>query len=358
MPVNRPRGFLDAPGQGPPRLQLLIWLALSLAFALVLAIDSIRPSVGTAYIIQDDARQHVFWMERLRDAEAFPGDLIADYYESIAPIGYVYFYKLASVLGYHPISFSKLLPVLLGLVTTLYCFFAALELLPVPLAGFFSTVLLNQAIWARDDLISATPRAFLYPLFLAFVFYLLRRNTIAALVAFALQGLFYPSIMIVSAGILALGVIKIRRSRPALSDNRQDYILAVGGVAIGIAVLVQYALRSAGHGDVMTAGEARSMPEFAADGRISYFLSDKLAFWITAPLSGFMPGAFPVFIWLSLLLPVLLRYPDRFPLAEKISSQTSLLTRAIAVSVALFAAAHILLFRLYLPSRYTQHTFR
>ncbi len=176
--------------------------------------------------------------------------------------------------------------------------------------------------------------------------------------AFALQGLFYPSIMIVSAGILALGVIRVRSHRLALSDNRQDYILAVGGVMIGVAVLIQYALKSAGHGDVMTASEARLMPEFAAGGRISYFLPDKLEFWLTAPLSGLMPGAFPVFIWLSILLPVLHRYPARFPLAKRIGSGANLLTRTVAVSVALFAAAHILLFRLYLPSRYTQHTFR
>lgn len=358
MPVNRPRGFLDTLEQRPRGLQLVLWLLLSLAFALFLAIYSIQPSLNRPYIIQDDARQHVFWMERLSDTEAFPDDLIADYYQSIAPTGYVYFYKLASKIGIHPISFSKIVPVLLGVITSLYCFFAAVELLPVPFAAFFSTVLLNQAMWARDDLVSATPRAFLYPLFAAFIFYLLRRNTVRTLVAFALQGLFYPSIMMVSAGILALGMIKVRRFRPALSLNRQDYVLAAGGVIIGVAVLIQYALKSAGHGDVMTASEARSMPEFAPDGRISYFLPDKLEFWLTAPLSGLMPGAFPVFIWLSLLLPVMHKYPARFPLAQKLGSQANLLSRTLAVSVALFAAAHVLLFRLYLPSRYTQHTFR
>jgi len=63
--------------------------------------------------------------------------------------------------------------------------------LPVPTAGFIATLLLNQSLWMKDDLVSATPRAFVYPLFLAFLYYL-RRSLLPVCVAIALLGLFYP----------------------------------------------------------------------------------------------------------------------------------------------------------------------
>jgi hypothetical protein len=43
------------------------------------------------YVVQDDAREYVFWMQRFVDAELLPHDLIADYFQSITPFGYAAF---------------------------------------------------------------------------------------------------------------------------------------------------------------------------------------------------------------------------------------------------------------------------
>src|SRR5215208_192506 len=116
----------------------------------------------------------VFWMERFLDPQLFPNDLIADYFQSVAPTGYSALYNLMAHLGVHPMLLNKLLPMALGFITTAYCFLLCLRILPVPGAAFFSTLILNQSIWMQDDLVSATPRAFLYPLFLAFLYYLVK----------------------------------------------------------------------------------------------------------------------------------------------------------------------------------------
>ena len=52
--------------------------------------------------MQDDARQHVFWMQRFIDSELFPHDLIADYFQSVAPTGYTTLYRIAAALGSIP----------------------------------------------------------------------------------------------------------------------------------------------------------------------------------------------------------------------------------------------------------------
>jgi len=60
----------------------------------------------------------------------------------------------------------------------------------------------------------------------------------------------------------------------------------------------------------------------------------------------------------GLSLPILRRYPSRFPLAKQLKSQVFVLLEIVLASVGLFFGAHATLFKLYLPSRYTQHSLR
>jgi len=198
--------LLTTPKAKASNFQMFFWLSLSLAFAVHYSILGFQQSL-TQYSIQDDARQHVFWMRRFVDPELFPQDLIADYFQSVAPSGYSTLYQLFATIGIDPVVLSKYLPIVLGLITTAYCFGVCLEILPVPVAGFMATAMLNQNLWIEDDLVSATPRAFIYPLLLAFLYYLLRGSLLPCLVAIALQGLFYPQCVFISSGVLVLQVL-------------------------------------------------------------------------------------------------------------------------------------------------------
>ena len=333
------------------------WFSLSLVCALLFSLRGIDGALEEKYIIQDDARQHVFWMQRFTDPELFPDDLIADYYQSVAPSGYTAFYRIGAAVGINPIRLSKVVPILLGLITTAYCFGFTFQLLPVPFAAFLSSLLLNQALWSRDDIVSATARAFLYPLFLAFLYYLARRKFIPCLLALTLQALFYPSIAFVSAGVLALGLIAWRGKRPAVSRDRFALWLCATGLAAIVIVLALYALKSSGFGEVITASQARQMPEFYAGGRVSFFRDDHLLYWTRGTYSGLFPGHIPELLWSAVLFPVLFFFKSRLPLLTT-TSKLSLLAQVTISSIFFFIAAHAVLFRLYLPSRYTQHTFR
>jgi hypothetical protein len=112
--------------------------------------------------------------------------------------------KLMSMVGINAIVFNKLVPIALGLISTIYCYRVSLQILPVPLAGFISTLFLNQNLWLKDDLGSGTPRGFLYPLFLAFIYYLLRSSTIPCLLSLILLAFFYPPSVLVASGVLVL----------------------------------------------------------------------------------------------------------------------------------------------------------
>ncbi len=346
---------------------VIFWFSFSLTCAAMFGLIGLRKAFSSPYVIQDDARQHVFWMQRFLDPQLFPNDLIADYFQSIAPAGYKTIYQLAAAIGIDPMVFNKLLPIMLGLIATGYCFGVCLQLLPIPAAGFVSTLLLNQSLWLKDDLVSGTPRAFMYPLFLAFLYYVLRRSLFPCLVALALQGLFYPSAMLISAGILVVRVVRWEAGRLRLSCDRRDYLLCTTGLGVVLLILLPLMLESSQFGPATPVAEARMMPEFADAGRARFFLNSPFEFWLYADRSGLFPyewSRLPYFylplllLGLTLLLLYELRHPSRFPLVRQITSNIAVLAQLALVSLGLFIAAHALLFKLYLPSRYTQYSIR
>jgi hypothetical protein len=356
------------------RSQTIFWFSLSLLLATVCNVLILQRAFGGEYVVQDDVRQHVFWMLRFIDPALFPNDLIADYFQSLAPWGYRQLYQGFAAIGLNPLTLSKLLPVVLSLATAGYAFGVAMQLLPVPFAGFVASALTSQVLWTHDDVVSATPRAFLPPLFLAFLYYLLRqdikpfwrRSLLPCLIIIALEGLFYPQYVLVFSGIAALQVITWRQELKGFyvgwSRNRQDYWFSGACLGVAFLVLLPIALSSLPYGSVITGTEARKLPEFLSLGRNRFFWDDPLRYWLVAERSGLFPNFRPWFLAIGAFLPLLLlwarRHPAQFPLIRQVSSKTVVLIRVAIVAIVLFFAAHALLFTLYLPSRYTEYTLR
>jgi len=335
----------------------VFWCCLSLFFAAFYSFLGLQRAFSSAYAVNNDARVYVFWMQRFLDPELLPQDLIADYFKSVTPWGFTAIYWLMAHLGITPLFLSKILPPILGLITTGYGFAVCLQILPVPMAGFISTLLLNQSLWLNDDLASATPRAFVYPLFLAFIYYLFQRNWQAVAGAIALLGLFYPPFLFISAGVLILR-LGYWQGGFRFSRDRSDYLLAAVGLGVALLVMLPYAFSASDYDPIVTAAQAREMPEFATQGRISFFNRDPFEFWLFGMHSGFLLSVSSLnpLVITSLFLPLLLRNSSRFPLAKQVTSKVTALPQILLVSLSLFLAAHALFFRLFLPSRYGQHS--
>ncbi|MCL1464410.1 hypothetical protein [Argonema galeatum] len=359
MLIKRLHQFLTDPLAKPSKNKVLFWLGLSLIFATIYGILGLQKGLGNEYVVQDDARQYVFLMQRFADPQLLPNDLIADYYQSVTPPAYSALYQLMAGVGIPALLLSKILPMVLGLITTVYAFGVCMQILPLPVAGFISTLLLNQSLWMKDDLVSATPRAFLYPLFTAFLYYLLRRSWLPCLVTVALQGLFYPLVVLISIVLLFLRLWNWEKGLPHLSGDRKYY--AFLALALGVALLsvLPSVLASAKYGPTITGSVARTLPEFLPGGRAKFFHSNFLIFWLNGKDSGLLPWLKPQSILVGFSLPFLLRYPSRFPLIKQFKrSRVKILGEVILASLVMFLAAHALLFKLYCPSRYTEHTLR
>ena len=118
MLLARLQASLTAPVPTRSDRRVLFWFCLSLLFAATYGALGLVEAFKAPYVVQDDARAHVFWMQRFVDPELFPNDLLADYFQSVAPAGYVGLYRAGASLGIEPLALTKLLPLVLGLITT------------------------------------------------------------------------------------------------------------------------------------------------------------------------------------------------------------------------------------------------
>ncbi|MGD1804960.1 hypothetical protein ACP6PL_05900 [Dapis sp. BLCC M126] len=360
MLISNLHKFLTYPINKKSYQGVVFWFSLSMTFAVLYGFLALKKAFASSLSVQDDARQHIFWMQRFFNPDLFPNDLIADYFQSVAPAGYTWLYKSAAFIGINPFILAKIIPFILGLICTYYIFRICLEILPVPIAGFIASLVMNQAIWMKDDVASATPRAFVYPFFLAFLYYLISGSLVRMGIAIALVGLFYPQYVFIASGMLILRLICWRDGRFKLSSEKQDFLLCGIGLSTAFFVLLPYALTSSEFGPAISREAAMKLREFYPHGRSTFFHVHPKDFWLTGKRSGMFPKSLftPATQCAGLVLPFLLSFRSSFPLIKNITSRIWLLVHLLLSSLGMFFIAHALLFRLHLPSRYTGLSFR
>jgi hypothetical protein len=324
-------------------------------------------------------RQGTVWIERWSDGSLFPGNYFANYAEAQwnnSP-GVKWLYEMGVTAGVRPLVLAKILPLFLGLLTSILYFKFCLTVFPSGLCAFLSTVILSQNIWMNDDLSSGTPRAFLFPIFAGFLYCLGRKFLRLGLVFTALQTIFYPPLVLVHLSMLGLRCLDWSARPFPLSRRRQPYLWAIASFIIVVVLLVPI-LNHRGveaYGALVTRQEMLTMPEFARNGRTPFFIDDPLEFWFSGT-SGLNTPVYPYAIWLAYLLPLVLKRKaahsqstgfqnigfQNIGKSDALQSSvpqinTSILTQMGIAALLLFFAAHLVLFRLYWPSRYPYHTF-
>lgn len=355
-------------------------LVLALLVAGWCAAGHLRTAFAVEFRVEDDARQHVFWTARYAEPGAFPGDPIADYFEAVSPVGFRLCYRVpAALFGVDGLTWSKILPALLGVGASLATFWWATGCFGLSAGrwtragtGLLAVVLLNAALWLKDDVPSATPRAFYAALFPLFFACWLRERRGAALGVLALQGLCYPGMALTSLGLAGTGALRFAPCWPFVSPSRErrDWLFLLAAVAVAGVTLGAFSRQTAPYRPVLKEAEARTMPELRVGGRSGFFQSDRVAFWLNNGRSGIvqMPVR-PDALWLGLAtLPLAFGLRRRWGRGENgggpglVAALNPRLGPAVGrlavVSLGLFAAAHLLLFRLHLPNRYVEPALR
>ncbi|PSB20158.1 hypothetical protein C7B65_08900 [Phormidesmis priestleyi ULC007] len=351
-----------------------LWLVLSLAFAALYGGLALQEAFSSEYVIQDDARVYLIWMQRFLDPQLFPQDLMADYFQSVTPWGLGTLYRMMA-MGISPLVFSKLLPLVLSLLVGWYGYRLTVQLFPIPIAGFFSSVILLQSCWQRDDLASASPRSFWELLLIAFLYYLARQAWILLAITVLVMSLFCPLSAVLIALFISLrclwfvgSSIRANRVRSLKRSSLRSWIAAdwfpkplrleLGILVLTIAALLPYVLSQSEFAPTVTAAQARTMPEFLPGGRLPFFFPSFFGFWLDGTDSGIQITANPPLITIGLLLPWLLKFRPQIPLLKQLRSEWKLLPQLALSGVVGFLIAHIMFAKLHFPSRYTTHSWR
>jgi hypothetical protein len=330
------------------------FFALAMVYAAGCALLALRQAFASSYMIADDAREHVFWMFRYIDPGLFPHNPAADYFQSLAPPGYAALYWLLAHAGIDPLLASRLIPSLLSLIATGFFFALASRFFRSPAVAALSAVLFCQCLWLNSDLASATPRAFFYPLFVAFLYFHVCRSPAGVLITVALEALFFPPAALLSVGVLGFDCLQWKgglKITPA-SDSR-CYLLFGAAFAFTALCLLSYLQQAGTFGPLVTYDEARRMPEFGAEGRVPFFLPSWWGYWVAGNGGVHTFPTRPPWFLLAFLWPLLRRFPNRFPLLNAVPRGAWPIPQVIGASLFLFVSAHLLLFHLYLPNRYT-----
>jgi hypothetical protein len=276
-----------------------------------------------------DALVHQYWMRAWRDPALFHDPLTAELRHSARyPEGYEALYRIASEVM-DPIAFGEFVGVALMALSGWLIFLIVREHTdwrPAPWLG----AALFLALLEIHRFYGGFPRGFVHPVVLLTVLLALRdRQLVAALVA-AAGALFYPP-----AALLAVGVLCVS----ARDRRRAGY----AALALGLAAI---AVLAPGAGPrVMTAGEARGFPEFGADGSLHFF-APSVVEYLSQNRSGFDLRTSGSVLFVAAVTLLLARRENWRLLRREVLALP-------VVALGAWAVAQAVLFKLYLPHRYT-----
>ncbi|MEB3292749.1 MAG: hypothetical protein VKJ24_06285 [Synechococcales bacterium] len=365
------------PGQVPPSHSSStptirhhwFYLTLSLAVAAFYAGIVLREGFSSPWILQDDARVYLLWMERFRDPQLFPQDLMADYFQSVTPWGLGFLYRSMTSLDIDPLTLSKLLPLPISLLLAWYGYRLTVQLFPLAIAGFLSSVILLQSCWQRDDLASGAPRSFWALLLTAFLYYLARRAWLPLGLTVIAMGLFCPlAALLVSIFLILRWAIALWQTQTQAESNPNRSLLQtllpvpqeIGALCIAIATLLPYIFRQSQFAPTITAAQAHLMPEFLPGGRLPFFGSNWFQHWFDGVDSGLQISFNPPWLALSLLLPWLMMQSSPWlkKVLRPLNADIRLLPQFTIAGLGGFFLAHALFAKIHFPSRYITHSFR
>ncbi len=331
---------------GHLKLERRLWVILALAvFSWWVRY---HPPGVDLLVVDDDARQHVYWTARFKDPELYPEDLLTEFISStaIAPLGYKAVYRLGVEL-LDPLPLSQFLTLVL-LIVSLVGLEALLRGLGIEEAGRAFALFLFL-FYSLYDSSGGLPRGFAFPTLIWFLAFYVREAPVGqALVIFS-QSLLYPPILLNTMAVGALGAFRSLAREGRLRERARSIAPVAVACLLSTCVLLSVYVGADSDllGSQVSVEQARSMPEFHENGR-SKFFRDNVFEYLLLGRSGI--GATRLVGFLVILAGMVALAGRRVLRIPKTVLELTW------TSLALFFLAHILLFRLHLPSRYTMYT--
>lgn len=240
------------------------------------------------FIINDDARQQIFWMQQWQDPELFKGDLLSDYARHYVTWGVKGIYRLAA-LGLNPVDFSRVLPGVL-FVFLGGCLFKIGEVLGGRLLAWMTVAIFWLMPFFLDNLAGGLARAFAAPLLAFFWLCWLKGRPWGMGLALLLQALFIPYIFIIALAAVMMAYVAARASRGNLPPfpRRPEHFVFLAAAAC-LVLLMDHQFNVAGFGPLVSAADMANRPEFTAHGRYPLLPTPSIFWELISPWEFIAP---------------------------------------------------------------------
>jgi hypothetical protein len=340
------------------------------------------------WVINDDVRQQIFWMQQWEDAELFQGDLLTDYARAYVPWGVKGLYRLASPIldphtfakllpglsfmtlslwgrglyplpsaGVGPIIFSKWLPGLL-FVFLGWCLFRIGAHLGSRRLAWFTAGVYWLTPFFLDNLSGGLARAFAAPLLAWFCLCWLEARPWGLGLVLLLLALFIPYIFLVAAGATVLAWLAGRTGRwaaPAWLNWGHLLTVALGA---GLVWLMNQEFNAGGFGPLVSAAEMVHRPEFTSQGRFPILPVPSLFWELVSPWEGIAPFDLGVMGGAlgGVLLLVVVVWGGRLLDWQHLKSRLQPFGYLLLASLLFYILARVFLLKLFIPDRYLIYT--
>ena len=315
-------------------------------------------ALGHPFIINDDVRQQLYWMQQWQDPALFRGDFLTGYARHYVPWGVKGLYWLAS-WWVSPLYFSKLLAGFLFVFLAI-CLFKIGARLTDRRLGWAMVVCFWLMPFFLDNLSGGLSRSFAAPLLALFWLGWLARRPWVVGAALLLQALFIPYIFMVAAlaALLAWLLARLGRDSPPPFPAQTAHFILLGlGAVLVVGLNLQFS--ADGYGPLVSATEMVNRPEFYAHGRYCFLPEASLLWELIRPWEMILPFRAwgPVAGGLAcagllVLVAAGLRRLD-WPAWRQSLKSAGYLGLA---SLALYFLARLFLLKLFVPDRYLMYT--
>jgi hypothetical protein len=310
------------------------------------------------FIINDDVRQQLYWMQQWQDPALFRGDFLTGYARAYVPWGVKGLYWLASALV-SPLTFSKVLPGFLFVFLAVCLFRIGTRLMDRRL-GWAMVACFWLMPFFLDNLAGGLSRSFAAPLLALFWLGWLARRPLIVGAALLLQALFIPYIFMVAAlaALLAWTLARLGRDSPPPFPAKMAHFCLLGlGAALVVGMNLQFS--ADGYGPLVSATEMVNHPEFYAHGRYCFLPEPSFLRELIRPWEYILPFRAwgPVAGGLACAVLIVLTAAGLWRLDWATWRQSLKPAGYLAMaSLALYFLARLFLLKLFVPDRYLMYT--
>jgi len=339
-----------------------------LATALCVYLFAHRAAILSPYVINDDVRQQVYWMQQYQDDRLYAGDYPTRYASAYVPWGVQLVYAAAAPFV-NPVQFSKVLTALLFLFSVGMMFLLARRLAGQT-AALMAACIFCYFGFFLGAISGGLSRAFVFPMLLWYLYCLADARPAAAALVAGLQSLFNPYLFVLCFCTHLLFLLQPRGLPPEAvqaggAEKRKPawrrlllplLPLAAGGLLLAVRHLL---LSDEAFGDLVTPTDMAGQVVYTAAGRYPILPVPSLLFELVRPFVTDLPrnwtGIVAGLAGLGLMAGILFRglqRRGRFPDLSGLRFFAYLL----AASLLLFLLARVLLMQLFLPRRYLEYS--